>query len=170
MLQSPLTATFDDPKAMLVACHGKVRHFAGLLERLVAHVQAGGDAVQAREAAEAILRYFDQAAQLHHQDEEEDVFPALRAQAPELAPILAGLEAGHEQLGRQWQQVRASLQGLCATGVLELSPEAAAAFALAYGRHADTEEREVFGRITELPAEVLRAIGARMAARRQSPD
>lgn len=170
MLQSPLTATFDDPRAMLLACHGKVRHFTSLMERLVAHVAAGGDAVQAREAAEAILRYFDQAAQLHHQDEEADVFPALLTHAPDLAPILAGLEADHGRLGQQWQEVRASLQGLCVTERLTLSPEQAAAFAQAYGQHADAEEREVFGRMTELPADVLRAVGARMAARRQSPD
>lgn len=170
MLQSPVTASFDDPQAMLIACHGKVRHFAALLERLVVHVQAGGDAEQAKAAAEAILRYFDQAAPLHHQDEERDVFPAVLAHAPELASVLAGLEADHERLGRQWQVVRASLQGLCATGRLTLSPVEAAAFALAYGQHADAEERDVFARMPELPVDVLRTLGSRMAARRQQSD
>lgn len=170
MLQPPVSASFDDPQAMLIACHGKVRHFTGLLERLVAHVQDGGDPAQAKAAAEAILRYFDQAAPLHHQDEEQDVFPALLSHAPELAEVLAGLETEHERLGRQWQVVRAALQGLCTTGRLVLSPAEATEFALAYGQHADKEEREVFSRMSELPAELLRTLGARMAARRRVPD
>jgi len=39
-------------------------------------------------AAQGILRYFDTAGQLHHQDEEQDLFPALHA-APGMAHSLA---------------------------------------------------------------------------------
>lgn len=35
--------------------------------------------VQAQAAAAQILRYFNVAAPLHHQDEDEDLFPALLA-------------------------------------------------------------------------------------------
>ena len=80
-IQSPgaLAPDFGTPLAMLTACHDKVRHFAALSLKLAAHIEAKGCDDEAREPASNILRYFDVAAPLHHADEEEDLFPALRA-------------------------------------------------------------------------------------------
>ena len=62
---------------MLAACHGRVESQCDTLRRLLPHVAAHGADVQAREAAVAVMRYFDTAARHHHADEEVDLFPAL---------------------------------------------------------------------------------------------
>lgn len=60
---------------MLEACHERVQRTLGLLGRLREHVRKQGVDNDARQAARDVLRYFDIAAPLHHQDEELHVFP-----------------------------------------------------------------------------------------------
>ena len=99
---SPADATFDRPVSILLSCHDKVRHFAGLMLKLEAHLagqrqQPGGPATaspDARHAAGLVRRYFEVAAPLHHQDEELHVLPRLRAQGlAELAEQLQKMAA-----------------------------------------------------------------------------
>ena len=71
------SATFEAPLEMLAACHGRIERQGETLRRLVPHVAANGSDQPAREAAQAVLRYFDRAALDHHADEEQDLFPAL---------------------------------------------------------------------------------------------
>ncbi|RYF75253.1 MAG: hemerythrin domain-containing protein, partial [Comamonadaceae bacterium] len=66
---------FEQPFAMLEACHERVQRTLALLGRLRGHVQAHGADEPARQAARDVLRYFDIAAPLHHEDEELHVFP-----------------------------------------------------------------------------------------------
>lgn len=68
---------FEQPFAMLEACHERVERTLTLLSRLRSYLreQAVDDA--ARQAARDVLRYFDIAAPLHHEDEELHVFPLL---------------------------------------------------------------------------------------------
>ena len=108
LLSDDLSAAgFDQPFELLRGCHARITRMDALLLRLIDHValketqgrpkfpcsprgagrradpggaQEGTDA-QAQQAADKVLRYFDVAAPLHHEDEELHVFPLLRASA-----------------------------------------------------------------------------------------
>ena len=101
----------DDPMDLLLACHGKVRHFCQLLERLSRHVLQHGSDDQARDAAIAIGRYFTIAAPLHHEDEDLDLYPALAQMDASLADVAQALSQEHAALNAQWAQVSAWLDG-----------------------------------------------------------
>ncbi len=72
-------AGFDQPFEMLDACHDRVRRSLDLLRRLRDYLRGHGHGCDdsARQAARDVLRYFDIAAPLHHEDEEMHVFPPL---------------------------------------------------------------------------------------------
>ena len=74
-------AGFDQPFEMLDACHDRVRRSLDLLRRLRDYLRGHGHGCDdsARQAARDVLRYFDIAAPLHHEDEELHVFPPLLA-------------------------------------------------------------------------------------------
>lgn len=83
---------FEQPFAMLEACHERVQRTLALLQRLRAHVLEHGADVPAQQAARDVLRYFDIAAPLHHEDEELHVFPLLLAQgSPDVAALVRRL-------------------------------------------------------------------------------
>lgn len=79
-------AGYEAPFEMLDACHERVERMLRLLHKLRAHLQASGWDAQAAEAARDVVRYFNEAAPRHHEDEERHVFPAVLA-APD-APAL----------------------------------------------------------------------------------
>ena len=72
---------FDRPIAVLKHCHDRIRKQLATLEKLLAHLPRHGADEQARQAAAAVMKYFDQAAPLHHADEEQNLLPMLRAVA-----------------------------------------------------------------------------------------
>jgi len=158
--------SFEEPLALLGACHDKVRHFAALAPKLDEHLTKQGNDTPAREAAESILRYFDLAAPLHHADEEADLFPALRALGrPELTRSLDELEAEHAELAMLWQEVRRWLEAI-RQGGSPARPAGLDAFALRYPAHANREEAEVYGAADDLTTSELERIGANMRRRR----
>ncbi|MBE9608464.1 hemerythrin domain-containing protein [Chitinilyticum piscinae] len=158
---------FDEPMALLAACHDRVRHYALLAEKLALHVQQNGNDAMAREAASSILRYFDIAAPLHHQDEEEDLFPALLAVADaQLNRVIRDIEAEHAALGELWQSLRCQLVNVRDGGV-QLDVSLAGEFARRYPEHAAREDMEIYPHATRLlPEAELVQIGLRMANRR----
>ncbi|MFN4265664.1 MAG: hemerythrin domain-containing protein [Aquabacterium sp.] len=159
--------SFEEPIEMLQACHEKVRHFARLAPKVAAHVAQHGADQQARDAAQAIMRYFDLAAPLHHQDEEEDLFPALTSlHDAALNGTMDTLTAEHDQLAGLWRITREWLV-LIEAGQTEPTPPAIHIFAQAYSDHADREEREVYPHAKRLSAALLWDIGTKMAQRRQ---
>ena len=92
-----LAPTFEQPLHMLQACHERVLRMCTLLERLQKHAATKGADDQARQAARDILRYFDLAAPLHHQDEELHVFPLLLAEStPEVRALVTRLQQEHQ--------------------------------------------------------------------------
>jgi hemerythrin-like domain-containing protein len=104
-LHSSPAAGFEQPFEMLQACHERVERMLRLLQRLRAHLRSVGCDEQARQAARDIMRYFDQAAPAHHEDEERHVFPALRA-AGELAETVDRLQREHREMSSLWLRVR----------------------------------------------------------------
>lgn len=162
----PIAPRIDDPIELLVACHDKVRRFAGLTLRLRDHLAAKGVDQQAQEAAQSILRYFNVAAPLHHDDEELDLFPALRQLAiAELDRHMAELEAEHTELASLWQSLSAWLTATAA-GQPHPEPDGVDAFAQRYQAHAQREEDAVYPFAARLTAEQTGRISAAMVARR----
>ena len=62
----------EAPLDMLAACHTRVEKQCQTLLRLQPHLMEHGSDAAAREAASAVMRYFDTAAKHHHEDEEQD--------------------------------------------------------------------------------------------------
>jgi hemerythrin-like domain-containing protein len=159
---------FDDPLEMLEACHGRIRAQCSTLQKLQQHLPLHGCDEQARQAAQAILRYFDSAGQYHHQDEEHDLFPALvGTMNMEASELVARLLEEHKGMEAAWQVLRPLLQALADGRSDVLDAAAAAHFVAVYERHIELEN----GKLLPLAARLLSAaqleiIGRNMAARR----
>lgn len=164
------TVTFETPIAMLIACHDRVRQYAALTETLARHVQKNGADAAAVAGAQSILRYFDVAAPLHHQDEDEDLFPALLSTgSPELVRNIEDVMAEHDELGALWQQVRTGLLAIVAGDAQGLDLALAQQFAQSYPAHAAREEADIYPHAAELlNAALLAQLGKNMAQRRVS--
>jgi len=166
------SAGFDHPFDMLDGCHGRIRENCGRIERIAAHLAGNGADEEARDAAHAVVRFFDTAGAAHHRDEEEDLFPALLASVPceELATaraLIEDLRADHQKLDRAWQEMRRSLLLLAAIGNTGLTVGRAHEFSALYEDHIAREESEMLPlarRVLE-PA-ITHHLGTRMAARR----
>lgn len=157
---------FDHPLEMLRACHGKVEQFCALLQQLVAHLADKGIDASARAAALQIHRYFDQAAPLHHQDEELDFFPLLLQYAPQCQADIDRLAQEHTQLHATWDKLAPALQNL---DEHQLDTAAAAEFVAAYQRHMAIENPLFDLGEKLIDTDDLARIGQNMAARRKVP-
>jgi pyridoxamine 5'-phosphate oxidase len=164
--------SFDEPLEMLAACHERIEAQLATLERLGPHLEKHGCDAEARSAAQAVLRYFDTSGKLHHQDEDDDLFPLLRGRAavggrPEVAAAIDELEREHETMDGQWNRLREHLLAIAA-GEARLPAEDVARFAWLYRRHMDRESTAVLPFAREALDEAQRAaLGERMAARRK---
>ncbi|MDR7305989.1 hemerythrin domain-containing protein [Rhodoferax saidenbachensis] len=166
-------AGFEAPFEMLAACHERVHRSLALLQRLQQHLVDMGCDDNARQAARDVLRYFDIAAPLHHQDEELHVFPplllgadvALRAQVRQLMQ-------DHRDMEAAWAAARQVLLAIAGhnAGPLALTPAQTAAldqFAALYGQHMVHEDGLVYPAaqaVLSVPA--LQAMAQDMMARR----
>ncbi|MDK2125665.1 hemerythrin domain-containing protein [Parachitinimonas caeni] len=158
----------DDPIAMLVACHDKVRRFSALVARIGDHVLQKGCDAEAQQAATSVLRYFDVAAPLHHADEEIDLFPALRGlRDSQLNYELDRIEYEHLPLAGLWRDVGHWLSLVQQGSPAEVPSSLLLTFATAYPEHARQEEERLYPHATRLPAPTLAKIGQAMASRRQ---
>jgi pyridoxamine 5'-phosphate oxidase len=159
---------FSDPLGMLAACHRRLERQLAMLDRLQRHLPEFGSDTEARAAARAILKYFDNAAPSHHADEEASLFPRLVALAPPQVELaIAELENDHLELNRGWRRLRPQLAGIVAGVRSNLSPAEVERMSVAYGRHIEREERDVFPlAVRVLDGQALAAIGREMATRR----
>jgi len=163
---------FDEPLEMLHACHGRIQAQLATLEKLVPHLAREGCDAPAREAARAVMRYFDLAGVQHHRDEEEDLFPILRRRAAErgradVAGALEELEREHLAMNEAYARVRERLAEIAEARSARLDIEEVARFAWIYRSHILREESAAFGFAAEaLSGEERAALGARMAQRR----
>lgn len=164
-------AGFDEPFAMLAACHERVERMLTLLERLAAHLPEQGCDRQATEAARDVMRYFDLAAPAHHEDEERHVLPALRAAGDDA--FAAQLQQEHREMHRRWAELRRQLQEVVdgrwvGSGAADFA--AWHQFARLYRDHAAAEDRHAFPAAqAALDPDAQRAMGQEMARRRGVP-
>lgn len=166
-------AGFDSPFEMLTSCHERVQRSLRLLLRLGDHLRTHPCDEPARQAARDVLRYFDQAAPLHHEDEERHVFPrVLGGGDAALAATVRQLQADHARMEAGWQAVRGELERIAGDRDGSTRPGADSlavwqGFADLYGEHITLEETQVYPAAQALtPPEALAAMGADMAARR----
>ncbi len=168
-------AGFDEPFAMLDACHERVRRSLDLLARLRAYLREQGCDASARQAAQDVLRYFDQAAPLHHEDEELHVFPPLlaKAQDAEVVALVRRLQQDHVQMAERWAHARGALQALSegqATQFSAAQEQALQSFADGYDDHLRHEDLTVYPAVRALlDQEAEQAMGQEMATRRGAP-
>jgi pyridoxamine 5'-phosphate oxidase len=136
---------FDQPIAVLKHCHNRIRKQLTTLERLLAHLPAHGADEAARQAASAVLKYFEKAAHLHHDDEEQDLIPMLRAVAQgedaatlqALAPVIL---QDHKEMDALWQDLHEQLSHIADGSAAVLSASAVQRFSQRYTAHMEREE------------------------------
>ncbi|MBA3023762.1 MAG: hemerythrin domain-containing protein [Gammaproteobacteria bacterium] len=169
---TPAAPSFDDPLEMLQACHGRITAQCDTLQRLVAHLQMQGNDEQAGQAARAILRYFDTAGQYHHQDEEQDLFPALLASGDsEAAAYVAKLLEEHKVMDAAWQALRPLLVAIAEDSANTLDADVVAHFIDSYARHIAFENSQLLPLATTLlDTQQLQLLGRCMAERRGVAD
>lgn len=166
------SAGFDTPLALLSACHERIAKQCTTLQRLPAHLAVHGADDAARQAVAQVMRYFDTAGRLHHQDEEEDLFPALfEAMAGSDAVCLHEMHARitreHRALDAAWQTLYTQLVPLKEGNATALDPQSVEDFALRHRRHIDFEEGELLPLAARLLSDAqLQVIGQAMRARR----
>lgn len=165
---TPVSPHIDDPMALLLACHDKVRRFAGLLLRLQTHVAVHGRDAQAQDAAKSVLRYFEIAAPLHHADEDDDLYPALLALGDAgVATRIQALSDEHTALTALWDGLAPWLRHLAEDASPCPDPgDIVRTFAANQLAHAEAEEREVYPLAARLPADARARIAQAMVARR----
>jgi hemerythrin-like domain-containing protein len=170
-LTSTKSSSFEEPFEMLQACHERVHRMLDLLERLRSHLRTRGGDEQAQQAARDVMRYFDQAAPRHHEDEERHVFPPLLAQGdPATVAVVQRLQADHVRMEAAWADARKVLDAVAQGWLDELQvhdEDALARFAGLYGDHIVAEETIVYPAAARvIDAAGQSAMGREMAQRR----
>jgi len=167
---------FDQPVAVLKHCHGRIRKQLATLEKLLGHLPDHGADEQARQAATAVLKYFDKAAHLHHEDEEQDLLPMLLAVArgedaatlQALAPVIL---QEHKEMDAMWQDLHEQLTAIADGSGTQLSASIVRRFVQSYQGHMEREEGIVAPMALRLfgPSQMAR-LGEAMRRRRGLGD
>lgn len=160
-------ASWDDPIAMLYACHSKVKRFCHQLQILPDYLQKHGCNQAVKNDVQQILNYFNLSAPLHHDDEEKEFFPALMKQIPQAQKTVDELEAEHIILHQNWTALSAQLQDLLLEKSTEVDAVLIENFVKGYEKHIALEEPLFELGKQHLSAEELQAMGKIMAARRK---
>lgn len=158
---------FSDPLGLLKACHGRIVDFCATLQKLPDHLEEHGLDDEARTAISRIHRYFTTAAPLHHQDEEEDLFPLLARTSLKLAELVHELRGEHEIHDALWDELSVYTHEPTKIHDIPAFRELVERFAGAYMRHADKENEQVLSVAEHLLSQKqLTQLGNSMAVRR----
>lgn len=170
---------FDDPIALMKDCHRRIEHFLNVIQLVAEHASSSHLDDSAASELQTAMRYFREAAPLHTADEEQSLFPeirALRHDRPEaLIQRAAVLEAQHREAERLHELVHEQLarwietRRLDAPSLEELQCRIEKLRAL-YREHIAFEDDKLFPAASRSldPAAISR-IGRAMAARRGVP-
>ncbi|MDM5180394.1 pyridoxamine 5'-phosphate oxidase [Massilia sp. DJPM01] len=139
---------FDQPIAVLKHCHDRIRKQLATLEKLVPHLASHGADEEARQAARAVMKYFDLAAPLHHEDEEQNLVPMLTASASGadaelLAQLVPGILDEHRQMDGMWQALHEQLSAIADGSAAVLRAHEVQRFAETYRAHMEREEGHI---------------------------
>ncbi len=170
-LLAPTAPDFTNALGLLGACHRRIEGFNDLLLRLPAHLESHGADGEVVQATERILKYFDSAAQHHHEDEELDLFPRVRAAATqqgnhEILEILDVLLAQHRDMGAAWQDLHPRLVELTQGRLADVA-ESIERFVNLYRQHIPLEDNLLLPYAAKmLTPEQIDVLGETMAVRR----
>jgi pyridoxamine 5'-phosphate oxidase len=163
---------FDQPVAVLKHCHGRIRKQLATLEKLLTHLPEHGADEQARQAAQAVLKYFDKAAHLHHDDEEQDLIPMLHAvaqgeDAATLQALAPTILQDHKDMDAMWQDLHEQLTAIADGSSTQLSASTVQRFSQRYLSHMEREESTMAPMAVRLfSAEQMAQLGQAMRQRR----
>jgi len=163
---------FDQPIAVLKHCHDRIRKQIRTMQNLAAHLSRDGQNLDAQQAANAVLRYFNHAAHQHHEDEEHDLLPMLQAvatgeDASVLNALLPGIMEEHRQMDAAWRILDEQLKEIASGASSSLSGEDVNRFADLYATHMDKEETQIAPMAKRLfSAAQMKQLGDAMCARR----
>jgi hemerythrin-like domain-containing protein len=167
---------FNDPIGLLKDCHRRIEKFLEVLLTIAGQAQGNELTNEHRAAVETSLQYFREAAPRHTADEEESLFPRLRAsQQDEVKEILSELDhlhTDHVTADQNHRDVDELFRRWLADGFLS-APEFVRLTSLlrslrdTYARHIEEEETQVFPNAASILTNLdLKAIGTEMATRR----
>ncbi len=169
-------SNFDNPLQLLSDCHRRIETFLGVLEQVANECGSRPLSSQERQSFERALHYFQNSAPKHTADEEDSLFPRLRAsEHPSAQTLLERMElleaehitaaADHEivdSLGRQLLENGLFGQRECAE-----FREVVNRLSEMYRHHIGVEDSELFPLAARvLSGEERASIGREMARRR----
>ncbi len=163
---------FDQPIAVLKHCHDRIRKQLATMQKLLTHLPQHGADEQARQAATAVIRYFDKAAHLHHEDEEQNLIPMLREvaqgeDAATLASLAPGIIDDHNKMDALWQRLHEQLRPIADGAGQALSAADVNDFTERYTAHMEREEGHIAPMAKRLfSASQMARLGEAMQARR----
>jgi len=163
---------FDQPIAVLKHCHDKIRKQLTTLQNLLGHLGQNGNTPEAQQAAKAVLQYFNKAAHLHHDDEEQDLMPMLQVTATGedaalLATLVPEILADHQRMDQAWLTLRPELDAIAAGTDSQLSHDGVRDYVAAYQAHMTKEEGQLAPMAKRLfSAQQMEQLGTAMQRRR----
>ncbi len=174
--QSP-DHTFDEPLGLLADCHRRIEHFLEVLLRIERAAAGRGLTPEEWPQIETALRYFETAGPRHTADEEESLFPRLRAtsdaESTRALRVLDQLEIEHEMVDAHHHMINILCRRwldhdrLSDEDARELRDRLYDLQAI-YREHIAIEDRQLFPIARRLlSAKALQDIGREMAARRR---
>jgi hemerythrin-like domain-containing protein len=171
-----IESDYTNPLGLLSDCHRRIEKFLNLLLTVVRQTAGASLSGEERTALEIALRYFREAAPKHTRDEEESLFPRLRAlQTSRAQEALARLEALHQE-HEMATLAHQEVESLCSQWLADDSLPVAAAGRLSqqleslkelYEKHIAVEEQEIFPLAQALLEDsALKQMASEMAERR----
>ncbi len=165
---------FNDPLGLLSDCHRRIEQFLEVLIKICDKAAGAPMLPEEIVALRKSVDYFRNAAPKHTADEEDSLFPRLRA-APEgqaALDCMAALESDHDAASRDHQKVDSLAQRWLEMGILDSRElremkQALERLSRTYARHIAIEDQELFPLAARaLPADKLAEVGREMAERR----
>ncbi len=158
---------FDEPLALLRACHGKIVEHCELIEEIVRALQGNRDELDTRQAARKAITYFTSSARQHHEDEEQNLFPLLIRQSLKLADLVNSLKQEHRTLDELWLAIEPELRRMPEPADPDAFMSAASAFCRLNREHVLRENTDFLPLAqSSLSSQQIRDIGRAMAQRR----
>jgi hemerythrin-like domain-containing protein len=164
---------FDDPIGMLIDCHRRIERFLHVLCMVADRARNRALADEEVTAIQSALQYFRVGGLRHTADEEESLFPRLRAKSiTGNFEEIGGLENDHRHANVLHDTVDALYTAWIASGNLNSENEqrlrsATEQLKHLYEEHIQIEEKIVFPRATEmLDSKTMTVIGQEFQTRR----
>jgi hemerythrin-like domain-containing protein len=165
---------FDDPIGMLIDCHRRIERFLHVLCMVADRARNRALTDEEVTAVQSALQYFRLGGLRHTADEEESLFPRLRAESIKGSfEEINGLESDHRNANDLHATVDALYTAWIAADHLNSEDEqrlrsATEQLKHLYEEHIQIEEKTVFPRAAEmLDSQTIAAIGQEIQARRK---